>query len=75
MDTPPPTPEPPKVRVRAPIIVLASIILIGAVTLFALGRGRWSFADAIYFAVNAVATVGFRELPISITSASRGPPR
>jgi voltage-gated potassium channel len=65
VDTPPGPPQEtrPKVLVRAPILVLASVILIGAVTLFALGRGRWTFADAVYFAVNAVATVGFRELP------------
>ncbi len=57
-------PEPAhKVRIRAPIVVLGSIILIGTAALYSLGAGRWSLSDAAYFAVNAVSTVGFRELP------------
>ena len=52
----------PKVRILAPIALLASVILGGAAALYAVGDGRWSFADAAYMAVNAVSTVGFREL-------------
>ena len=49
-------------RIVAPIVILASVILAGALALYALGRGRWSFAEAAYMAVNAVSTVGFREI-------------
>src|SRR6185369_5470147 len=52
----------PRVRIRGPILVLASIILIGAAAIYAVGHGRWSFGDAVYLAINAVSTVGFREL-------------
>jgi voltage-gated potassium channel len=52
----------PKVRILAPIVLLASVILGGGGALYAIGRGRWSFTDAVYMAVNAVSTVGFREL-------------
>ncbi len=55
-------PPEPKVRILAPVALLASVIVGGAVALYAVGRGRWSFSDAIYMAVNAVSTVGFREL-------------
>jgi len=50
------------VRIAAPIVILGSVILTGALALYALGRGRWSFAEAAYMAVNAVSTVGFREI-------------
>jgi voltage-gated potassium channel len=52
----------PLVRIRAPIVLLGSIILVGAVAIYYVGHGRWSFADAVYVAINAVSTVGFREL-------------
>src|SRR5262249_48345258 len=39
-----------------------SVILLGAEALYALGRGRWSFAESAYMAINAVTTVGFREM-------------
>ena len=52
----------PRVRIVAPILVLASVILTGGAALYALGRGRWSFSDTLYMAVNAVSTVGFREI-------------
>jgi len=52
----------PRVRILAPIVLLASIILGGSAAIYALGRGSWSFADAIYLTINAVSTVGFREL-------------
>ena len=52
----------PRVRILAPIVVLASIILLGSVVIYALGRGTWSFGDAVYVTINAISTVGFREL-------------
>jgi voltage-gated potassium channel len=55
-------PQEPRVRIAAPIAVLGSVILAGAVALYALGRGRWSFGETVYMAVNAVSTVGFREI-------------
>jgi voltage-gated potassium channel len=53
----------PRVRIVAPVVVLATVIVAGAAALYAIGRGRWSFGDALYTAINAASTVGFRELP------------
>lgn len=52
----------PRVRIVAPLVALATIIVLGGTTMYLVGRGRWSFADAIYLVINAVSTVGFREL-------------
>ncbi len=49
-------------RILAPIVILGSVILAGALALYGLGRGRWAFSEAVYMAVNAVSTVGFREI-------------
>jgi len=38
------------------------VLVIGALLLFELGRHRWSFFEAVYMAVNAVSTTGFREI-------------
>ena len=50
------------IRIRAPILILAAVVLLGGTALYLIGHGRWSFVDTIYFAINAVSTVGFREL-------------
>lgn len=42
--------------------MLASVILLGGGALFAIGGGRWSLSEALYLAINAVSTTGFREL-------------
>lgn len=55
--------EPPRIRIRGPILVLASIILVGSAALYTVGHGRWSFAETVYLTINAVSTVGFSELP------------
>ena len=52
----------PRVRILAPILVLLSIIVVGTAVIYVLGRGTWSLADAVYVTINAVSTVGFREL-------------
>jgi voltage-gated potassium channel len=52
----------PRIRILAPILILAAIIMIGGASIYAVGRGRWSFGDSVYLAINAVSTVGFREL-------------
>lgn len=52
----------PRIRIFAPIVMLATVIISGGVTIYAIGGGRWSFGDALYLAINAVSTVGFREL-------------
>jgi voltage-gated potassium channel len=52
----------PRVRILAPLLTLATIIVAGGVAMYFVGRGRWSFADSLYVAINAVSTVGFREL-------------
>jgi voltage-gated potassium channel len=57
-----PSREEPRVRILAPIVILGSVILAGALALYGLGRGRWAFSEAVYMAVNAVSTVGFREI-------------
>jgi voltage-gated potassium channel len=49
-------------RLFAAIGLLAIAILGGAVAMWAIGGGKWSLSDSLYFAVNAVSTVGFREL-------------
>jgi voltage-gated potassium channel len=57
----PPTNQEPKVRIAAPILVLGSVIGVGGLALYVLGRGRWSLAETLYVSVNAVSTVGFHE--------------
>jgi voltage-gated potassium channel len=42
--------------------LLAVAIVGGGAMMFALGGGKWSLDDALYFAVNTVSTVGFHEL-------------
>lgn len=49
-------------RIVPPLMLLATVTAIGGAALFLLGRGRWSFGEALYMAVNAVSTVGFREM-------------
>ena len=55
-------PEDPQIRIRAPLTLLISITLLGSVALYAVGRGRWSFGETLYMTINAVSTVGYREL-------------
>ncbi|HEY4116479.1 MAG TPA: potassium channel protein [Byssovorax sp.] len=50
------------IRLATAASALAGAVLLGGIVLFALGRGRWTFGDSLYFAINAVSTVGFREL-------------
>lgn len=52
----------PKIRIAAPLALLASVIGVGGGVLYAMGRGRWSVGESLYMAVNAVSTVGFREM-------------
>jgi voltage-gated potassium channel len=42
--------------------MLAAVIGVGTTLLLLLGGGRWTLGQAAYHAVNAVSTVGFREL-------------
>ncbi|MEO7327667.1 MAG: potassium channel protein [Minicystis sp.] len=55
-------PEERRIQIRGPLTLLVSVILVGSGALFAVGRGRWSFGEAVYMAINAVSTVGYREL-------------
>jgi voltage-gated potassium channel len=55
-------PDERAIRIRGPLTLLVSVILIGASALFLVGRGRWSFSETVYMAINAVSTVGYREL-------------
>ena len=50
------------IRIASPIAFLAAAIFLGGTVLYELGRGRWTFADALYMAVNAVSTTGFKEI-------------
>lgn len=50
-------------RVLSALGVLLTVILAGAVAIWVLGGGDWSFFDTIYFAIYTVTTVGFSELP------------
>lgn len=58
----PPTTATRPLRILAPVLLLTAVTLGGGAALFGLGRGRWSFADSLYMAINAVTTVGFREI-------------
>ena len=49
-------------RVAPAIALLAVVISVGGLAIWAVGGGRWSLGDALYLAVNAVSTVGFYEL-------------
>ena len=49
-------------QILVPLALMASVILLGGSALYALGGGRWTATDAFYHALNAVSTVGFREL-------------
>lgn len=56
-------PAPPEhpVRLLGSVLVLGGVILGGAVLLYFMSRGRWTFAEALYLAENAASTTGFRE--------------
>ncbi len=56
-------PEERPTRILAPITMLVLVILSGAVAMYEVGRGRWSFAESFYLAIISVSTVGFSELP------------
>src|SRR5262245_49409259 len=49
-------------RLLASVVLLGVVIVLGALALHWLGRGRWSFGEAVYLSENAVSTAGFREL-------------
>jgi voltage-gated potassium channel len=50
-------------RLVAAVMAVGVVILIGGVSLYALGGGRWELADGLYMAAISAATVGFSELP------------
>jgi voltage-gated potassium channel len=39
-----------------------TLVLVGAIGFFALGRGRWGFGDCVYMTIITISTVGFGEL-------------
>ncbi len=49
-------------RVGAAVVMVAVVVLIGALAIWVLGH-EYSFFDAVYFAVISVTTVGYGELP------------
>jgi voltage-gated potassium channel len=56
-----PTGEQP-LRIVASLAILVIVTFVGAVVLYQLGAGRWSFGETFYMAINAVSTSGFREM-------------
>src|SRR5437868_3628008 len=50
-------------RVLQALALLALVILIGGTGFYLLGRGLWTFDQALYMSVITVSTVGFAELP------------
>lgn len=56
-------PAPPEhpVRLLGSVLVLGGVILGGAVLLYLISGGRWTFGEALYLAENAASTTGFRE--------------
>lgn len=50
-------------RLLQAVFAVAMVIAVGAVLIYALGSGRWSFGEALYMSVISVSTVGFGELP------------
>src|SRR5689334_17193627 len=49
-------------RILVPLALMASVIVLGGLGMYALGAGQWSMTESFYHALNAVSTVGFREL-------------
>lgn len=49
-------------RLLTAALLLTAVIVGGGLVLYALGRGRWSFAEALYLSLITVSTVGYREL-------------
>lgn len=52
----------PPIRLFGSFLLLLSVLLMGTLVLYEVGRGRWPLFDALYMAVNALTTVGFREI-------------
>ena len=50
-------------RLLSPVLALTGVISGGGCALYLLGDGRWSFLEALYFAVVCASTVGFGEVP------------
>ena len=51
------------VRLVQAVVAVATVILAGGLTLYALGHHRWTLGESFYMAVISVSTVGFGELP------------
>jgi len=49
-------------RLAFAALLLCGLVLAGAVGYWALGGGRWTFADCVYMTVITISTVGFNEL-------------
>lgn len=49
-------------RILGAVALLAAVILGGGLILYELGQGRWSLFESVYISLNAISTVGFREL-------------
>jgi voltage-gated potassium channel len=50
------------IRIVGAVGLLGAVILVGSLILYEIGQGQWSFFEAVYMAVNAVSTSGFREI-------------
>ncbi|MBL8601957.1 MAG: potassium channel protein [Myxococcales bacterium] len=50
-------------RVRASVLFLILVVLIGTVGIHSIGEGRWSWGQSVYHTIISISTVGFGELP------------
>lgn len=50
-------------RLVVAIFVLITLVALGATGYWALGEGRWDYAECVYMTVITLSTVGFAELP------------
>lgn len=56
-------PEINSVRLAPPVFALVAVVSLGGAALWLMGNGRWTYWEAVYYAVICASTVGFAELP------------
>jgi len=52
----------PRLQLSLPIFIFLTLVVLGGLALWIIGRGRWQLSETIYVALISVATVGSREL-------------
>jgi len=52
----------PQLRLSFPVLAFAFVVAVGALVLYVVGDGRWTYFETLYHALISVTTVGFHEL-------------